>query len=141
MSAVQEKLAGRFAYKFEGHAIASGNDFLLKGVGFMTLAKDGTLTGHHKFSLLLLANTNQLDTGGYTLTGKVTMGADGTGTATITFKPDPGTSTDGSTGTYNVVMGGDYDHLWFVTSGGTRTGTNMPTTELSLIEAVRATSP
>jgi hypothetical protein len=141
MSAVQGKLAGRFAYKFQGQAIASGNDYLLMGVGYMTLAADGSLTGHHKFSLLLLANTNQLITGGYSLGGNVTMGADGTGTATITFTPDPGTTTSGSTGTYNVVMGGDYNHLWFVTSGGTRTGTNTPTTELSLIEAVRATSP
>jgi hypothetical protein len=141
MSAVQEKLAGRFAYKFGGHAIASGNDYLLKGVGYFTLAKDGTLTGHHRFSLLLLANTDELITGGYELAGSITMSDDGTGSAAITFTPDPGTTTDGSNAKFHVVMGGDYNNLWFVSAGGTRAGSNAPTTELTLLEAVRATSP
>jgi hypothetical protein len=79
--------------------------------------------------------------GQYTIGGKLTMGNDGVGsTDGLLFKCIDGEGAD-STVEFHVVLGGDIDHLWFVSKGGKVTSTGKPTSELTKFEAVRLKLP
>jgi hypothetical protein len=117
--------------------MASNVLFRLVGLGRFQINQQGHLTGHQKSSITALqGQAAKLQNGSYDLKGRVTLEGDGTGSAEISFTK---TSGDGLNvnGTFNVLVAGTADRLWFVSAGGTVPPSNMPADELVSLEAVR----
>ncbi len=136
MTDLLKKLAGRFAYTFGGYAVDT-DSFFLTGLGLMDLKEDGKLTGSHRSSLLRLKGNDAITTGEYGIDGTLSMDGDGTGLAKVSFRKTKPGKTGDSDADFYVILGGDLDHLWFISAGGKRAGDNDPTSELTRIEAVR----
>jgi hypothetical protein len=81
----------------------------------------------------------KLMTAAYQLKGTISVGSDGTGKASILF-----TKTDGSglnvDGQFYVLLAGNMDRLWLISSGAVVPETGAPAQELVNLEAVRVAS-
>jgi hypothetical protein len=132
-------LAGTFAYKFSGYAMEPNRPgpFFLTGLGKFQLDASGNLTGAHRSSYTPLQGLGAtIATGAYNLSGTLTVRNDGNGEADILFTK---TSGDGKNvrGQFYVLVPGNADHLWMISSGGVLPETNEKSDELVNLEAVR----
>lgn len=130
-------LAGTFAYKFSGYVMEQNRPFFLTGLGKFQLDANGNLTGAHRSAYTQLQGMGAaLATGAYNLSGTVTVRNDGNGEADILFTK---TSGDGKNvqGQFYVLVPGNADRLWMISSGAHVPGTGEEADELVNLEAVR----
>jgi hypothetical protein len=110
-------VAGNFAYRFSGYAMHQDRPWWLTGLGQFKIDANGNLTGAHRSAITAIDGTYaKLTTGSYTLQGSIGIRADGTGDANIHF-----TETDDTPrklqAEFFVMLGGDTNRLWFISSG------------------------
>ncbi len=108
--------AGKYVFHFSGFTMANDTPYYLVGLGQFTLDATGKLTGTQTSSITPIAGQGAtLSYAAYTLTGTWTIGANGTGTATIKFSSKPQTMT----GTFDLVAVGDTGRIWMISTGAT----------------------
>jgi len=129
----QSTLAGNYAHRFSGFSMDNDTPFYVVGVGLIQLKSDGTLSGRQKSSTTQIAGQGaSLMHASFTLSGKWTDNADGTGSVEITFT----SSNETMTGTFDFVSAGS-DRLWLISSGATLAPNNQAADEVVTGEAVR----
>jgi hypothetical protein len=132
-------LAGTFAYKFSGYAMSPDRQFpfFLTGLGKFQLDASGNLTGAHRSAFTPLQGSGaSLATGAYDLNGTMTIRNDGTGEANILFTKTLGDGTN-VRGQFYVLVAGNADRLWMISSGARVPETGAEADELVNLEAVR----
>lgn len=137
-SGAQRALAGRYSYRFSGHAMAYDRPWFLCGIGILTIDTDNaSLTGSHVSSILPLAGANvALQGGEYQLSGSIMVDAGGSGSAEITFTKASGTG-ESVKGRFHVRMVGDSRNFWMI-SAGAELPTGEPADELVSAEVIWA---
>jgi hypothetical protein len=133
----QRALAGRYSYRFSGHATAYDRPWFLCGIGMLSISTENVITGSHVASILPMAGVNAaLQRAEYKLSGNIEVNGDGAGTAEITFSKVSGSGED-VTGLFDVRMAGDSRNFWMV-SAGAKLPTGEPADELVTVEATWA---
>jgi hypothetical protein len=133
-------LAGTFAFKFSGYTTAQARPFFLTGLGHFQIDASGNLTGVQQSAIMPIQGQDaSLEVGAYQLKGTIKVGDDGTGQANILLKNTSGKGLDVE-GQFYVLLAGNVDRLWLISSGGTVPQTGEPANELVHIEAVRVAS-
>jgi hypothetical protein len=130
-------LAGTFAFKFSGYAMAQSRPFFLTGLGRFQIDANGILTGAQRSAIMPIQGQDvKLATGAYQLKGTVNVRSDGSGEARILFT-NTGVGGLNVDGQFYVLLAGNVDRLWLISSGGVVPETGVPATELVNLEAVR----
>jgi hypothetical protein len=110
-------IAGTFAYRFSGFTMKQERQWWLTGVGRFDIDAKGKLTGAHSSAIMVLKGSDaEVRKGEYSLDGTITMKGDGSGNAEILFTKTRGGGLD-VRGWFSVMLGGDKDHLWFISAG------------------------
>jgi hypothetical protein len=134
----RSKIAGRYAFRFNGFTMANDRLYYLSGIGFLSLAKDGKLEGQQKSSITAIQGQGAaLQHSSFKLKGTYTLRSDGTGTARIDFIAPSGEIN--VTGDFDLLMAGTIDRFWLVSSGATAPG-GAPADELTSGEAIRVSA-
>lgn len=140
------EIAGAFAYRFNGYAMTQDRPFYLLGVGQLSIAKDGKITGHHQSATTAIQGQDAtVMTGGYTLTGHMNLQSNGAGGASILFEKQTGQGLN-VLGIFFVQLAGNVDHFWMMSTKALALSNQDKTligeaVELASLEAVRMVFP
>ncbi|SRR6266571_3660616 len=133
-------LAGTFAYRFSGYVMAQDRPFYLAGLGKFQIDASGNLTGAHRSAITAIHGQGaSLATGAYDLKGTISVQNDGTGDARILFTKTSGGGKNVD-GQFYVLLAGNADRLWLISSGAKVPETGEAADELVNLEAVRVSS-
>lgn len=133
-------LAGTFAFRFSGYVMAQDRPFYLTGLGKFQVDANGNLTGAQRSAITPIQGQGaSLATGAYDLKGTISVRNDGTGEASILFTKTSGSGRNVN-GQFYVLLVGNVDRLWMISSGATVPETGEQADELVDLEAVRVAS-
>ena len=133
-------IAGRYAFRFSGFNNTNPDPMYLGGLGSFDLRSTspaaGEISGKQNFAkMLLIGQSPQAEMGVFDIRGEYTLNADGTGSASITFKNDA----KQLLGQYKLIVAGAPDRFWLISDGIKQISSNTSEPEVTNIEAVRMT--
>ena len=147
-------IAGTYAHRFSGYAVVQGVPCCVAGLGIMSIAPTGAITGQQTSSATQLQGAGAaIEVAEYSLKGSVTAHSGGLSKATITFTQTGGNANGPKNqvevGTFAIVPAGgvtDMDErFWLVSTGAKVTGgsgsASGPADEVVSGEAVRIANP
>ncbi len=139
-------IAGTFAYRFNGYAMTQDRPFYLLGIGQLSIDTYGKITGNHQSaSTAIQGQDATVMTGGYSLTGQMTLASNGEGGASILFERKSGQGLN-VLGNFFVQLAGNVDQFWMMSSKALAVNSTEgkfmgEAVELASLEAVRMALP